>query len=84
MKQFDSALSVLLDEQRGVSLAFMVRGLPTTPLVPKNGAIVACAIDPRNRGSGNVVADSVLDASKTLFFAGYGRAIYGDVTLGLF
>ncbi|MBM4120997.1 MAG: TonB-dependent receptor [Nitrospira sp.] len=32
--------------------------------------------------SGNVVADSTADASKTLFFAGYGRAIYGGVTLG--
>jgi iron complex outermembrane receptor protein len=34
--------------------------------------------------SGNVVQDSTPDASKTLFFAGYGRAIYGGVTLGLF
>jgi len=34
--------------------------------------------------SGNVVADSTPDAQKTLFFAGYGRAIYGGVTLGLF
>lgn len=34
--------------------------------------------------SGNVVADNVADANKTLFFAGYGRAIYGGVTLGLF
>lgn len=34
--------------------------------------------------SGNVVADSTPDGNKTLFFAGYGRAIYGGVTLGLF
>lgn len=34
--------------------------------------------------SGNVIADSTPDANKTLFFAGYGRAIYGGVTLGLF
>ncbi|MFO0774708.1 MAG: TonB-dependent receptor [Nitrospiraceae bacterium] len=34
--------------------------------------------------SGNVLADSTPDANKTLFFAGYGRAIYGGVTLGLF
>ena len=34
--------------------------------------------------SGNVVADNVADAQKTLFFAGYGRAIYGGVTLALF
>ena len=35
-------------------------------------------------GSGGVIADSTPDANKTLFFAGYGRAIYGGVTLGLF
>jgi iron complex outermembrane receptor protein len=34
--------------------------------------------------SGNVVADSTPDASKTLFFSGYGRAFYAGVTLGLF
>jgi iron complex outermembrane receptor protein len=34
--------------------------------------------------SGNVVADSTPDALKTLYFAGYGRAIYGGITLGLF
>ena len=34
--------------------------------------------------SGNVVQDSTPDANKTLFFAGYGRAIYGGVTFGLF
>ncbi|MEW6543446.1 MAG: TonB-dependent receptor [Nitrospirota bacterium] len=34
--------------------------------------------------SGNVVADSTPDASKTLFFAGYGRAIYAGLTLGFF
>lgn len=34
--------------------------------------------------SGNVIADSTPDAQKTLFFAGYGRAFYAGVTLGLF
>ncbi len=34
--------------------------------------------------SGNVIADSTPDANKTLFFAGYGRAVYAGVTLGLF
>ena len=34
--------------------------------------------------SGNVIADSTPDANKTLFFAGYGRAFYAGVTLGLF
>jgi iron complex outermembrane receptor protein len=32
--------------------------------------------------SGNVVADSTADANKTLFFAGYGRAIYAGLTMG--
>ncbi|HKN88476.1 MAG TPA: TlpA disulfide reductase family protein [Nitrospiraceae bacterium] len=47
MKQLDSTLPVLLDEQRDVSLAFMVRGLPTTVVVAKNGTIVARAVGPR-------------------------------------
>jgi iron complex outermembrane receptor protein len=34
--------------------------------------------------SGNVVSDSTPDAQKTLFYAGYGRAFYAGVTLGLF
>ncbi len=34
--------------------------------------------------SGNVIADSTPDAQKTLYFAGYGRAFYAGVTLGLF
>ena len=34
--------------------------------------------------SGQNVADSTPDASQQLFFAGYGRAVYGGVTLGLF
>lgn len=34
--------------------------------------------------SGNVVADSTADASKQLFYAGYGRSFYAGVTLGLF
>ncbi|MDR4471607.1 MAG: hypothetical protein MRJ92_02795 [Nitrospira sp.] len=40
--------------------------------------------DKRYVGSGGVIADSTPDANKTLFFAGYSRAIYGGVTLGLF
>lgn len=47
MKQLDSTLPVLLDEQRDVSLAFMVRGLPTTVLIAKNGTIVGRAVGPR-------------------------------------
>jgi iron complex outermembrane receptor protein len=41
-------------------------------------------LDKRYVASGNIVSDSTPDASKTLFFAGYGRAIYGGITLGLF
>jgi iron complex outermembrane receptor protein len=40
--------------------------------------------DKKYAASGNVVADSTADANKTLFFAGYGRAFYAGVTLGLF
>ncbi len=41
-------------------------------------------LDKTYAASGNVIADSTPDANKTLFFGGYGRAIYGGVTLGLF
>lgn len=41
-------------------------------------------VDKTYAASGNVVADSTADASKQLFFAGLGRAVYGGVTLGLF
>ena len=47
MKQLGSTLPVLLDEQRDVSLAFMVRGLPTTVFIAENGAIVGRAVGPR-------------------------------------
>ncbi|HZS11244.1 MAG TPA: TonB-dependent receptor, partial [Nitrospirales bacterium] len=40
--------------------------------------------DKRYATSGNVVADSTADANKLLYFAGYGRAIYAGITLGLF
>ena len=47
MKQVGSTLPVLLDEQRDVSLAFMVRGLPTTVFIGKNGTILGRAVGPR-------------------------------------
>jgi len=34
--------------------------------------------------SGAVISDGTPDAQNQLFYAGYGRAIYGGVTLGLF
>ncbi len=39
--------------------------------------------DKKYAASGQVVADSTADASKQLFFAGYGRSFYAGVTLGL-
>jgi iron complex outermembrane receptor protein len=39
-------------------------------------------VDKTYVASGNVVADSTVDANKTLFFAGYGRAVYAGLTLG--
>jgi iron complex outermembrane receptor protein len=39
-------------------------------------------VDKTYVASGNVVADSTADANKTLFFAGYGRAVYAGLTLG--
>jgi peroxiredoxin len=47
MKQLTSTLPVLLDEQRDVSLAFMVRGLPTTVFIAKNGTVAGRAVGPR-------------------------------------
>ena len=47
MQQVGSTLPVLLDEQRDVSLAFLVRGLPTTILVGKRGHILGRAVGPR-------------------------------------
>lgn len=47
MQQFHSTLPVLLDEQRDVTLAFMVRGLPTTIFIAKNGTVVGRAVGPR-------------------------------------
>jgi len=38
--------------------------------------------DAKYAASGNVVSDSTADGAKTLFFSGYGRAVYGGVTLG--
>lgn len=56
MKQFNSKLPVLLDEQRDVSLAFMVRGLPTTVFVDKSGKVVGRAVGPREWDGPDAVA----------------------------
>jgi len=47
MNQLNSSLPVLLDTQRDVASAFMVRGLPTTVFVAKNGTVVGRAVGPR-------------------------------------
>lgn len=55
MKQFDATLPVLLDEERDVSLAFMVRGLPTTVFIAKSGAVVGRAVGPREWDSAEMI-----------------------------
>ena len=55
MKQFNSKLPVLLDEQRDLTLAFMVRGLPTTIFIAKTGEVVGRAVGPRDWDSADVV-----------------------------
>jgi hypothetical protein len=47
MNQHHLTLPVLMDEERDVSLKFLVRGLPTTVLIGRNGALVGRAVGPR-------------------------------------
>lgn len=49
-------LSVLLDEQQDVSRSFMVRGLPTTVIIGKDGKEVGRAVGPRAWDSPEAVA----------------------------
>ena len=65
-------------------LAMVESGATTIATFAKFFAEIDNIADKKYAASGNVVADSTADANKTLFFAGYGRAIYGGVTLGLF
>lgn len=47
MRHLGLALPVLLDEDQEVSGSFMVRGLPTTFLIGKDGKVVGRAVGPR-------------------------------------
>jgi thiol-disulfide isomerase/thioredoxin len=47
MNQHHLTLPVLMDEERDVSLKFLVRWLPTTVLIGRNGALVGRAVGPR-------------------------------------
>jgi peroxiredoxin len=56
MKHLGLALPVLLDEDQEVSGSFMVRGLPTTFLVGKDGKLAGRAVGPRAWDSPEAVA----------------------------
>ncbi|TAJ09790.1 MAG: TlpA family protein disulfide reductase [Nitrospirae bacterium] len=56
MKHLGLALPVLFDEDQEVSGSFMVRGLPTTFLVGKDGRLVGRAVGPRAWDSPEAVA----------------------------
>jgi thiol-disulfide isomerase/thioredoxin len=47
MKQLDLTFPVLMDEDRDVSTMFMVRGLPTTVLIGRDGTLIGRAVGPR-------------------------------------
>jgi len=49
-------LPVLLDEDKDVSSAFLVRGLPTTVLIGRDGKLVGRAVGPRAWDSAEAVA----------------------------
>jgi len=56
MNQLNSSLPVLLDTQRDVATALMVRGLPTTIFVAKNGTVVGRAVGPREWDGADAVS----------------------------
>ena len=56
MKQLDLTFPVLLDEDRDVSAMFLVRGLPTTVLIGRDGTLIGRAVGPRAWDSPQSVA----------------------------
>jgi len=56
VNQLGLGFPVLLDEDRDVSVAFTVRGLPTTILIGKDGKLVGRAAGPREWDSPQAVA----------------------------
>lgn len=56
LKHLGLDIPVLFDEDKEVSAAFMVRGLPTTVLIGKDGKVVGRAMGPRAWDSPEAVA----------------------------
>ena len=56
LSQLGVSLPVLFDEDQEVSRSFMVRGLPTTVVIARNGALVGRAVGPRAWDSPEAVA----------------------------
>ena len=56
LSQLGVGLPVLLDEDQEVSRSFMVRGLPTTIVIARDGALVGRAVGPRAWDSPEAVA----------------------------
>ncbi len=56
LSQLGVSLPVLFDEDQEVSRAFMVRGLPTTVVIARDGSLVGRAVGPRAWNSPEVVS----------------------------
>ncbi|HSL05081.1 MAG TPA: TlpA disulfide reductase family protein [Nitrospiraceae bacterium] len=56
LSQLSVSLPVLFDEDQEVSRSFMVRGLPTTIVIARDGALVGRAVGPRAWDSPEAVA----------------------------
>ena len=56
ISQFGVGLPVLFDEDQEVSRSFMVRGLPTTIVIARDGTLVGRAVGPRAWDSPEAVA----------------------------
>src|SRR5262249_45464575 len=56
LSQLGVSLPVLFDEDQDVSRSFMVRGLPTTIVIARDGALVGRAVGPRAWDSPEAVA----------------------------
>lgn len=56
LAQLGVSLPVLFDEDQEVSLSFMVRGLPTTVVIARDGTLVGRAVGPRAWDSPEAVA----------------------------
>ena len=66
LSQLGVSLPVLFDEDQEVSRSFMVRGLPTTIVIARDGALVGRAVGPRAWDSADALAmmRQVLESGK--------------------